>query len=194
MLFIQTKVFDPELGGKAIQLAGDSLEGEVLDGLYLVRGVDGQYIRLINRFGKEFNLHLDNFEHREGLKLQILELPQQQAIKIPDKVAVMETLPEIEFVEPEKKHKTGFKRNQGSRNIRSYLQIKVDNSHVEWILQQNIEPLKLEEILKRMQNDHGHWHWSNSNASGFVKRAIKDGKRIKQIGYGCYGYDWEAAK
>lgn len=164
-LFITTKVFDPSLGGKAIQLAGYDVDGIMLDGVYLVHAVEGQYLHVINRSGKIMELHMENFDHKEGLKLQLLQ-PLQ---RVEDRQAIT--------------------RNVEQRKQRSAKQMKKDNAEVERILQENIEPMKLEEILRRMRQ-LGYIHWSNNNASGFVKHAIKCGMNITKIKTGVYSYNW----
>lgn len=164
-LFVTTKVFDPALGGKAIQLTGYDIDGDGLDGLYLVKGVDGQYLQLINRLGKEFTLHTENFESG-GLNLQILGLAQETKKPQPKPVHI------------------------GSYKQRTMEQINADNQTLEIFLKECQTPRPLGAIRQAMQV-LGHEHWNKKNACGYVKYAIKSGFKIKQFGYGVYGYDWE---
>ena len=76
-LFVSSKVFNPELQGKAVRIKGFDIEGEDWDRLFLVKNVGGEYLDLVNWQGKEIaNVHMENFNHADdGLKLIVLEEP-----------------------------------------------------------------------------------------------------------------------
>lgn len=164
-MFITKKVFDPELKGKAVKLSGSLIEGNFV----VVKVLDFD-IDVIGEGCSIERFPMEDFEHG-AVELNVLTLPQLQQTAIP------------------KSHTKGFTRNQGVRNNRTIEQVKIENTDLETILQEHIEPLKLEGILDRMRKQ-GHTHWNHQNATGFVKHAIKCSYRIKKFAYGVYGYDW----
>lgn len=162
-MFITTKVFDPALEGQAVKLSG------MLDGNYVISKVRNYSIEVVGAKGTFVEVQKEEFE-KELIKLAYLQ-PEREK-------------------EP---HKTGFNRNQGSREKRSFKQIQEENEEVERILQENIEPMKLADILRHMRR-LGYINWCNNNASGFVHFAIKSGMNIKKKEYGVYSYDWGGQK
>jgi hypothetical protein len=160
MLFVEKKVFNPALSGKAVYLKGYDVDGDMVDRLFLVKGVNGEKIILTNSQGNEVDLHMENFSD-EGIKLTVLELPQDQ----PKKTRVVE-----------------------GRKQRTVEQAKKDSSEVTALLAAKGYALRLETIIKGMRN-LGHKHWNNNNGSSFVKQAIKYGAPIKKVERGVYVYD-----
>ncbi|MGE8207738.1 hypothetical protein ACQKP0_25030 [Heyndrickxia sp. NPDC080065] len=73
--FIESKVFNQKLAGKAVRIKGFDIDGGNWDRLFLVKDVKGEYITLINCQGEEIeDVHIENFEHAEdGLKITVLE-------------------------------------------------------------------------------------------------------------------------
>jgi len=61
-LFVQAKVFNPALVGKAVRITGYDEDGVSLDGLYLVKHVAGEKIQLVKSNGNMFSLHMESFE------------------------------------------------------------------------------------------------------------------------------------
>ena len=74
-IFVNSKVFNPNLFGKAVRVKGFDIDGEHYNRLFLVRDVNGEHISLINcQGGLIKDLHIENFEHSdEALKITILE-------------------------------------------------------------------------------------------------------------------------
>lgn len=74
-VFINSKVFNPKLSGKAIRINGFDMDGEHYNRLFLVKDVNGEYISLINCQGHLIkDLNIENFEHSDdALKITILE-------------------------------------------------------------------------------------------------------------------------
>lgn len=186
-MFITKKVFNPELVGKAVYLTANRADAT---GVYIVSYVDNEDLHLVDHTAIISKYHTSFFDVA-GNYLQVLEIPNPISFKEYDKLVVMDTLPEIEIIEPIKPHKTGFTRNQGSRNKRTITQVKKENAELENILRESIEPMVLGDITREMRR-LGYKHWGNSNASGFVQHAIKCGVKIEKTSYGVYSYSWEA--
>lgn len=74
-LFEQTTVFNSKLAGKAVHIKGRDVDGEEYDRVFLVKSVDGENLTLVNCQGREFKLHMENFDSsdREALTLKVLE-------------------------------------------------------------------------------------------------------------------------
>ncbi|MEK4132025.1 hypothetical protein NYE67_20635 [Solibacillus sp. FSL W8-0474] len=164
-MFIQTKVFDPELFGKAVVVEGATRLGGIdynVGGVYIISEVDGARIRLLGVVEKH-HLHMSDFENKR-VKMHILgvEKPETQQQREPKR-----------FI---------------SRRVREQEERQLDNEYLEYILRHNKKPMELNEIIERMRRK-GRNHWNNKNGSGFMKMAIKDGYRIVRIGHGIYSYN-----
>jgi hypothetical protein len=73
-LFVEKRVFNSSLNGKAVRIKGYDVDGEKCDRLFLVSEVDGEYLDLINSYGSRVRVHMESFEgYEECLKLTILE-------------------------------------------------------------------------------------------------------------------------
>lgn len=164
--FITTRVFDPGLEGKAVYLSGSIIEGD-----FVIVRVQNFVIEVIGATAHK-SLPIEDFEHG-AIRMHVYQKPREA-------IVVAAAKPEI-------------KRKYVGRHLRTDEQTKKDNAAVERILQENIEPMKLEDILQRMRKA-GYIHWSNNNASGFMKRAIQSGMNIKKAGYGVYTFDWEGKR
>jgi hypothetical protein len=174
-MFITKKVFDPALLGKAVYIKGLDIDGSEWDRLFLVQSVEGDEVILVNSSGINIGLHMENFETGDLLTMKILELPKHQ-----------------EQPQPPKKQITR-KREVGSRNPRTDEQIRQDNEMIEDLLRENIDPMKLQDIITKMQKA-GRTHWTSNNGCGFVKMAIKNGRNIRKIGLGLYAYGFGGDK
>lgn len=164
-MFIQTKVFDPELLGRAVVLDGTTRIGGIdynVSGVYIVSKVEGKTIQLLGVV-KKHGLHISDFENKR-VKMHILgvENPGTQKQREPKKIPF--------------------------RRVRKKEERQLDNEFLEYILRHNKKPMELNEIIERMARK-GRSHWNGSNGSGFVKTAIKDGYRIVRVGHGIYSYN-----
>ncbi|MBU5213248.1 hypothetical protein [Heyndrickxia oleronia] len=73
--FVESKVFNPNLLGKAVRIKGFDVDGHHWDRLFLVKDINGSYISLVNDQGEETEkVHMENFEYAdEALKIKVLE-------------------------------------------------------------------------------------------------------------------------
>lgn len=165
-MFIQTKVFDPTLEGQAIALSGSLIEGN-----FIVSKVNFFSIVVVGLMQAAQEIPMSDFEHG-AVEMVVLQHPRQNIVDVEAQ----------EIKEP-------ITRHVESRQHRTTKQVNKENAEIERMLQENIEPMKLEDILRRMRQ-LGYANWSNNNASGFVKRAIKCGMPIIKIKTGVYSYDW----
>jgi hypothetical protein len=160
-MFVTKKVFDPALVGKAARVTGFDVDGDKWDKIVLIQEANGEHIRVLDRSGEDYGIHMENFDDKDGLKLIILQEPQEQ----PKKTRIVE-----------------------GRKQRTVEQAKKDSSEVTALLAAKGYALRLETVLKGMRS-LGHKHWNNSNASSFMKQAIKHGAPIKRLERGVYVYE-----
>lgn len=170
MVFIQTKVFDPTLVGKAVSLEGVVRIGLIdynVNGHYIISEVDGKTMQLLGA-KKDQSLHVSDFDS-DRMKMDILGVEKPETQK-----------QQQEQQEPKKKSGiTRLMRTEAERNE--------DNEYLEYLLYEHGKPMRLEDIINLMV-ENGRKHWDGRNGCGFIKTAIKDGRKIDRVGYGMYSY------
>jgi len=161
-MFVEKKVFDPNLEGKAVYLQAH--ETKVENGLYLVNIAEGEHLALINHRGDMEDFHVSYFEDERN-KLQVIEPPH---------------------IEPGNK----IKRMRGyTTNLRSAEEVREETEILISVLKEHIGSIPLREIIKKMQSQ-GLKHWNNKNATSYIKSAMRNGYPIVKPEYGHYAYDW----
>lgn len=184
-MFITQRVFDPELVGCAVHISGADRKGNAFNRVYLVKEAKGETLSLTDckgAFGyaniKDFNSHL---------KMEILERPQaipERVQKKPEQLEMMQVVQEVPRAPRNKKNMA-----QG-RIIRTTAQIQAEEKAIEFFLQKAYgHPVRLEKIIHAAKANG--WNWNNKNASSFMRTAIKNGAKIKKVGYGTYAYNNE---
>lgn len=171
MVFIQTKVFDPMLEGQAVALKG-STKGKYghysVDGNYIIAKVNGKRMDVIGAYG-QYGILVSDIESN-AVKMDILGVEKP------------ETQKQQQQEQPQQKKKSGI-----TRRMRTDAERKEDNEYLEYLLYEHGKPMRLEDIIKLMIQN-GRKHWDGHNGCGFIKTAIKDGRKIDRVGYGMYSY------
>ncbi len=162
-MFVEKKVFDPNLEGKAVYLHG-SAAGVLFDGFHLVSTVEGENITVIDRLMSECALSVDDI-NQSDIMFRVLEAPH---------------------IEPGNKinRKRGYTSTQ-----RSAEEVREENEFLISILREQLGSIPLHEIIKKMQGQ-GLKHWNNRNATSYIKSAMRNGYPIVKPEYGHYAYDW----
>ena len=167
MVFIQTKVFDPTLEGQAIALKGSAKGNNgyySIDGNYIISKVNGKRMDVIGAKGN-YGILVSDIESN-AVKMDILGVEK----------------PETQKQQEQPKKKSGI-----TRRMRSEAERKEDNEYLEYFLYEQ-GPLRLDKIISLMVRN-GRKHWDGNNGCGFIRTAIKDGSKIKRVGYGTYAYN-----